>query len=221
MLIEAFILGLLTPTTAVCVLPLFPGFLSFLAQQTAIKSRYAMAIFGLLVSLGVIIFMLLFGLLFSSILQQSLTNYITLFTPIAMLVLLAISILLIIDFDFSRIFPHFNAPNTKNPYFSAFLFGFFFAAIVIPCQPSFLAVFFARQFIEIFGFFTSMMNFLAFGIGMAAPLLLFSLISLRWSRQILGFITRHKTIINRVTGSIMLAITVYYLFFVFRIQELL
>ncbi len=213
-MIEVFILGLLTPLTAVCVLPLFPGFIAFLSQQSNL-GKYGIALFGLLVSIGVLAFMFLFGLLFSYVFEVGLTQYIGIITPIAMMVLIAISILLLIDFDFSRIFPHFNTPESKNPYLSAFLFGFFFAAIVIPCQPSFLTVFFARQFVELNGFAQNMIDFLFFGLGMAAPLLFFALVSLQWSKQIISFITKHKTTINRVTGAIMLVISLYYLLFVF------
>ena len=35
----AFLLGLATPLTAVCVLPLYPGFLSFLASQVSEKEN--------------------------------------------------------------------------------------------------------------------------------------------------------------------------------------
>jgi len=34
-LASSFVLGLLTPLTAVCVLPLYPGFLSFLSGKLA------------------------------------------------------------------------------------------------------------------------------------------------------------------------------------------
>ena len=218
---EAFILGVLTPITAVCVLPLFPGFLAFLANQTKLNTKYATALFGAIVALGVIVFMFLFGLIFSTLFEVSLTSVIGIITPIAMGLLLFVSILLIFNVDIARFLPKFVTPESKNPYLNAFLFGFFFAAIVIPCQPSFIAAFFARQFIVFSGFIPSMMKFLAFGIGLAAPLLLFSLISLKWNQQIMGFLARNKTVINRTTGVIMLVLVLYFLIVDFRIQEVL
>lgn len=216
---EAFILGVLTPLTAICVLPLFPGFLAFLSNQTSLKGKYAAAIFGTVVAVGVVAFMFVFGLVFSYFLEVSLTAVIGIITPIAMGILLIISILLIFDVDFARFLPHFATPESKNPFLNAFLFGFFFAAVVIPCQPGFLAAFFARSLVEFSGFIPSMMKFLAFGIGMAFPLLLFSVFSLRWSTQIIRYLTKHKTIINRTTGAVMLVLVSYFLIVDFKIHE--
>ena len=36
---STFLLGLLTPLTAVCVLPLYPGFLSFLSRKLSTTGR--------------------------------------------------------------------------------------------------------------------------------------------------------------------------------------
>ena len=36
---SSFVLGLLTPLTAVCVLPLYPGFLSYLASHIGVEGE--------------------------------------------------------------------------------------------------------------------------------------------------------------------------------------
>ena len=217
---SAFILGLLTPLTAVCVLPLYPGFLAFLSNQFSSKSGKAdgksLVKFGLIVVSGVVLFMLLIGLLFTSVLQVSLTNVIGIVSPISFGILGVISLFLIFDVDFSRFLPKFNAPVTKNTMWIAFIFGFFFVVIVIPCNPAFIAAFFARSLV-IESFFSSMLGFLSFGFGLGAPLLLFSLVSAQWSQSVIGYLTEHKTFINRTAGIIMLGISIYYLFFVFKI----
>jgi len=103
---SSFILGLLTPLTAVCVLPLYPGFLAFLSSKFSegvSKKTYAML--GVVISLGVITFMLLFGLLFTTILQESLTKWVNIVSPIAFGILLIVSLLLIFDFDFGKFIP--------------------------------------------------------------------------------------------------------------------
>ena len=81
MLLESFLLGLLTPLMAICVLPLFPAFLAFLTNQTGLKGRYAPALFGVIVAIGVITFMFLFGLVFSYFLEISLSAVIGIITP--------------------------------------------------------------------------------------------------------------------------------------------
>lgn len=214
----AFVLGLLTPLGAVCVLPLYPGFLAYLASQVSGKEagRKTIILFGLIITAGVIIFMMLLGLIFTTILEVSLTNIIGIVSPIAFGILLAISFLLIFNVDIGRFLPKGRSPVTKNPWVSAFMFGFFFGAIVVPCNPLFIAALFTRT-ISTIGFAENILRFLFFGIGIGFPLLVFAAISSAATDTIINFLTKRRRIINLVVGIIMLGISIYYLFFVFRI----
>jgi len=217
-ILSSFVLGLLSPLTAVCVLPLYPGFLAFLSNRFSGKeNRKTFVLFGLIILSGIIVFMTLLGVIFTTLLQKSLTNVIGIVSPIAFGILGLVSLALIFDFDLSRFIPKANVQTvSKSPLKSAFIFGFFFGAIVLPCNPAFIAVFFARALL--FGdFFSSMFNFLSFGIGLGFPLLVLSIISGQWSKKIIGFLTKNKRIINLISGLIMLGISIYYLFFVFKI----
>jgi cytochrome c-type biogenesis protein len=216
-LVTSFLLGLATPLTAVCVLPLYPGFLAYLSNRlTGEEGRKSLIMFSLIVVLGVIVFMALLGLIFTTLLKISLTEIIEIVSPIAFGILALIGVMLIFNVDFSRFLPKFTAPTSGNPLKSAFIFGFFFGAIVIPCNPGFIAAFFARAFLAN-DFVGSMLNFLFFGIGLGFPLLAFSVISAQWSQTVIGFLTRHKKPINIISGLIMIGVAVYYLFFVFKI----
>jgi len=218
---SAFVLGLLTPTTAVCILPLYPGFLAYLANQIESVSDDAsrkkfMAFFGLLITLGVIIFMLILGFLFTAVLKVSLTNVIGIVSPIAFIALAVISILMIFNVDIGRFFPKIHAPTSKNPYLNGFFFGFFFGAIVVPCNPAFITAIFTQATLTT-SFFTNIISFLFFGIGIGLPLVILSLLSATSSRAIIGFLTSHKRGINLFAGILMLGISIYYIFFVFRV----
>jgi len=143
----SFVLGVLTPLTAVCILPLYPAFLTYLSNQLSGKSsdRKTYALFGLIAVVGVVTFMMLIGLVFTTILQTSLTTVVTIISPIAFGILFIISLLLIFNIDFTKFIPAAHTPKiSKNPLVSAFAFGFFFGAIVLPCNPGFIAAFFAR-----------------------------------------------------------------------------
>ncbi|MBP2029904.1 cytochrome c-type biogenesis protein [Methanohalophilus levihalophilus] len=214
----SFTLGLLTPLTAVCVLPLYPAFLTYLSNQmknVEEKSKLPI-IFGLLVSAGAILFMTLLGLVFTTILQVSLTNVIGVISPIAFGILFVISILLILDYDIGQFLPQKQVGRKGNPFVSAFLYGFFFGAIVVPCNPLFIAALFTKTLLVV-DFIQNFLNFVAFGVGISFPLLVFSAISSARSKSIIGFLIKHKRRINLATGSIMLVISVYYLLFVFKI----
>jgi cytochrome c-type biogenesis protein len=217
----SFLLGLLTPLTAVCVLPLYPAFVSFLAGRFSDKEEVGKkeyAFMGSVIVLGVLIFMTLLGLLFTTLLQESLTKIIGIVSPIAFGILGLISMFLIFNFDFSKYMPKFRQVNAqnKNPLWVAFLFGFFFGAIVIPCNPAFIATFFARALL-FDSFLNSILNFVSFGIGLGAPLLVFSLVSAQWSQKVIGFLSARKRGINLIAGLIMLGISLYYLIFVFKV----
>jgi cytochrome c-type biogenesis protein len=213
----SFLAGLFAPLGAVCVLPLYPGFLSYLASQVTDKeNKKQIIIFGVIITLGVILSMFLFGLIFTFFLQKSLTKAIGIISPIAFGILAIISIFLIFNFDLGRFFPKINAPVKKNPYLSSLIFGLFFGAIVLPCNPASLAVLFAVS-TSIMEFIVNLFNFVVFGFGMALPLLIFALISAAKSKEILGFLTTKKRAINLIAGIIMLVVAAYYLIFVFRI----
>lgn len=213
----SFLAGLFAPIGAVCVLPLYPGFLAYLSGKVSNKDSRGKIIFlGLVVSFGVLVSMFLFGLIFTFFLQESLTMAIGIISPIAFGILALVSILMIFNFDIGRFIPQVNSPVLKNPVLSAFIFGFFFGAIVLPCNPASLVILFAISTTTT-GFLVNLLNFVLFGIGMALPLLLFSVVSAQWSRKVIGFLTKRKRQINLIAGLIMLGISLYYLLFVFEI----
>jgi len=213
----SFMLGLLTPLTALCVLPLYPGFISYLSSKfSSGKSEVKIKLLGVMVTVGVITFMISLGLLFTTILRVSLTNVIGIISPIAFGILLIISLLLIFNVDIGKYLPKYHAKVGKNPVWSAFLFGFFFGAIVIPCNPAFIAAFFTRALLFT-NFLENMVNFLMFGVGLSFPLLLFTFISSVNTKRVLGFLNNHTRKINFVSGLLMFVISLYYLLFVFKI----
>jgi len=215
-----FILGLLTPLTAVCVLPLYPGFLVYLSRKVSKeppeKQKKMLILFGLLITAGVVLFMGLLGLLFTTILKVSLTDVIGIVSPIAFLFLLLISVFLIFDFDLGRFIPRAKTPRFKNPFVGALSFGFFFGAIVVPCSPLFIAALFATTTATT-DFLVNMLRFAFFGVGIGAPLLAFSALSIVSSDRIIKTLVTYQSAINRTAGISMFVISLYYLLFVFKI----
>jgi cytochrome c-type biogenesis protein len=213
----SFLAGLFAPLGAVCVLPLYPGFLAFLSNKLGRdKDRKKLIYLSLVIMSGIISSMFLIGLIFSFILKSSLTNVIGIISPIAFGILGLVSLAMIFNFDLNKYLPKITSPLSQNPWKSSFLFGFFFGAIVLPCNPASLTILFALSTTTL-DFITNMLNFLLFGLGMGLPLLFISLISISSSGKFISWLTRHKRSINLFAGIIMLVISLYYLFFVFRI----
>jgi cytochrome c-type biogenesis protein len=163
--------------------------------------------------------MLGLGLIFTTILNTSLTIVTEIVSPIAFAILGIISLFLIFNINFETYLPSFRSPRFKDPLKNAFSFGFFFGAIVLPCNPGYIAVFLAEA--TLFSSpVSSLGNFLLFGIGMGAPLFAFTVLSAGKSQKIIGFLKHHEKRINQVSGLIMLAISLYYLVYVFEIVNL-
>ncbi|UCF99892.1 MAG: hypothetical protein JSV89_10240 [Spirochaetaceae bacterium] len=219
---STFILGLLTPLTAVCVLPLYPGFLSFLSRKLSAgeTNRGKSMAFGGLVAGGVILFMLLVGLVFTTLIGTSLTRVIRVVSPLAFAALAVIGVLLIFDIDAGKLLPRTRIPSLNNPYLAALLYGFFFGAIVAPCNPGMIAAFFTKALATTTThLLTNMLHFLLFALGIGFPLLVIALVSGTVSRRIVRFLVKYKAVINRIAGAVMLGISLYYLLFVFRIFQ--
>jgi cytochrome c-type biogenesis protein len=228
--VEAFVVGVLTPLTAACALPLYPGFVSYLARSdrpaNASDDTGAAAdggrsrsplVLGLAVVAGVVAFMGAVGLVFAYVLQESLTTVVEVVSPVAFVVLLGLGVALALDLDTVDRLPGLDPPETGNAYASAFVYGLFFGGIVLPCNPGFIALFFARSPILFDTPFAGFAGFLMFGLGMGAPLLAFAAISEARGRTITRWLARHASAVNRVTGVVMVAVSVYYLLVVFDV----
>ncbi|MFP9059305.1 cytochrome c biogenesis protein CcdA [Natrialbaceae archaeon A-chndr2] len=217
-LFELFVIGVGTPLTAVCVLPLYPAFISYLASAEGRDGRpLSPAVLGVLVVGGVLACMALVGFVFTTVLETSLTRVIETVSPVAFAILGVIGIVLLADLKLFNRIPTLEPPQTRHPSLTAFGYGFFFGAIVLPCNPALIALFFTRVPILFDTWAHGMLGFLAFGLGMGAPLLAFALLSETAGRRIVTVLTRHATVINRGTGAIVLAVSLYYLFWVFAV----
>ncbi|HWQ67432.1 MAG TPA: cytochrome c biogenesis protein CcdA [Methanospirillum sp.] len=212
--ILSFLAGLYTPLGAMCVLPLYPGYIAFLASRTA-SGRGTSAIFlGTAVTAGVIGAMLAFGYLFVSILQLSTGLVIGYLGPAVYLLLAVMSIGMILGFDIGRLIPSIHSPEARTPWLTAMLFGAFFGLVALPCNPASIILLFALSTTTA-DFLSNFINFVIFGVGMATPLLVLSAFSMERNRRVIRFFTSHHILINRLAGVVMLIVALYYLIFVF------
>lgn len=211
----SFILGLLTPTTALCVLPLYPAFLSRMARlaERDHADRAMLAWTGFVVTAGVISFMAVLGLVFTTLLQQSLQRVIGVVSPLAFVVLAVIGVAMMLGIEIRH---KVKLPEPKSPLLASYLYGFFFGAVVIPCNPAFIAAFLARAAL-VADPVASMLNFLAFGVGIGTPLIAFSLVTRAASRKLVNLLVAQERKVSLFAGAIMTGVALYYLVVVFGI----
>jgi len=209
----SFLAGVYTPLGAMCVLPLYPGYIAYLAGQARSGGTSPIKL-GLIVTTGVLLALFSFGLIFVSILQISTGDVIGILGPVIYTLLAFMSIAMIAGFDISRFFPVISTPVGRTPYITAALFGVFFGLVSLPCNPASIILLFAISSTNV-DFVSNFINFVLFGIGMASPLLILSALPMNKNRIIIRFLTGHHLIINRLAGILMLAVALYYLIFVF------
>ncbi|UCD02949.1 MAG: sulfite exporter TauE/SafE family protein [Candidatus Aenigmatarchaeota archaeon] len=199
-----------------CVLPLYPGFLSYISSQPGIENKKRFTrVSGFLVLAGVLIFMSIVGFITAS-LGLSITGFVSIASPIAFGVLVILGIILLAGIDLGKLVPKTNTKVMKNPYASALAFGFMYGPIVIPCNAPLVFAVFAYS-VGIGGFIGSFLPFLFFGLGLGVPLLIISFLSAaRGSWLIKNFVKYHKPI-NRIAGALLVILGLYELIFVFRV----
>ncbi|PKQ14528.1 MAG: cytochrome C biogenesis protein [Actinobacteria bacterium HGW-Actinobacteria-8] len=211
----SYVLGLLTPTTALCVIPLYPAFLARMARLAHREhdNQAVLAWTGLVVTAGVVSFMGLLGLVFTTLLQSSLQRVVGVVSPLAFAVLLVVGLAMMAGLEIRR---KVRLPEPRNPLLASYLYGFFFGAIVVPCNPAFIAAFLARA-VLITDPVSSLGNFLAFGVGIGTPLIAFSLVSRAASRKLVNAVVKWERAISFSAGAVMVAVSAYYLLFVFQV----
>jgi cytochrome c-type biogenesis protein len=217
----SFLAGLFAPLGAVCVLPLYPGFLAWMANQAGEgDGRMLLFRFALIVTTGLIFSFLTIGLFFTWLLRTSMSEAIGIISMIAFLFLAGASICLIADIDLSRIIRTPGVLHHRRPYQNALLFGLFFGLIILPCNPAPIILLFALS-VNAADFFENIIILVAFCVGIAIPVLLISLIPAATNYSLVRTITANRRKINFVCGLFMLVLALYYLFWVFHLQELM
>jgi cytochrome c-type biogenesis protein len=214
-LLLSFVLGFAANLNP-CVLPLYPGFLAYLSSKTEMvnKQRF-IRISGAVVLAGVLTFMVIIGAITAG-LGLSINQFVGTASPIAFGVLVVLGVILLLDINLMKLLPQWKTPIKKNPWYSAFIFGFLYGPIVIPCNAPLVFAVFAYS-VGLVSFLDRFILFLAFGIGLGVPLLLLSFMSSTKSSWLIKKFVKYHTPINRVAGALLIVLGLYELIFVFRV----
>jgi cytochrome c-type biogenesis protein len=191
-----------------CVLPLYPGFLAYVAGSSeALKRGW---VTGLLVLAGVVSFMLALGLLVATLaVPTSVVNLIAI--PLSATIVLLLGILLLCNVSVFERIPTIQLPGISNPYANAYFYGVLYGPVSFPCSAAFaISVFTLAVTATEFGL--SVLAFLMFGLGLGIPLLVIAILGQRWQLAITRFFARNKSAVNRVSGALLVAVAVLILY---------
>ncbi len=199
-LATAFGLGLLA-TASPCALPLYPGFLAFLAGG---GGGGGSGWLGAFVLAGVLSMMLALGALIAA-LSLAVGQVLVVVTPLADLLVGALGLALVAGLDpFARL-PVLSVSSGGSAARAAYVYGLMYGPIALPCSGALLVAIFALSttlgtFIERLAFF------LSFGLGFGVPLLAISLLADARQRALVRAFTRDHRIVARAAGAVLIAV---------------
>lgn len=211
--IEGFLLGMGSILTNVCLLPLYPGMIAFLAgnlDSTAERKQQTMLFLGVLALLGVLSMMLVLGIIFTIIsgIYGNALPYVVLSSYLLVVVLGGA---MVFGFNPFKSISTVQAPLLKNPLATAYLYGVLLAPMTLPCTGPLLLAALARANVSagagaIFG---ELVFFLSFGLGFGWPLVLLPVIAVPLQRRFIRWMVQHSGIITRLSGALLLVVGIY------------
>lgn len=208
-LLEAFLLGNSAILTNVCVLPLYPGLIAYLAgnaQQA--RAQRATKWLGLLVLAGVLSLMTLVGLALY-LLQQSFGAILPWLLPLIYGVVIVMGVLMLSGRNpFTRLSTT-QAPVLSNPYAGAYVYGLLLGPMTLPCAGPLVVSAFLLGAGSFTGLAGSLAYFVAFGIGFGWPLVLLPFAAVSLQRRFTRWMSQNYTLLTRVAGVLLIAIGLF------------
>ncbi|MFN8412049.1 MAG: cytochrome c biogenesis protein CcdA [Anaerolineales bacterium] len=202
--VTSLLLGLLT-TASPCILPLYPGFLSYLAGQDEMGHRKYFL--GFFVLDGVLTMMLALGALIASLAIPA-GKVLMYMLPLADLLIFLLGILLLLNINPFKTLPQIQFPTLRHPFINAYVYGLLYGPIALPCSGPMVVSIFALS-LTVGDALTQLWTFLWFGLGLGIPLLLLSFLSARFQHQLTRLLARHSRIVNLIGGLLLIAVAIY------------
>ena len=204
--LTSLLLGLLA-TASPCVLPLYPGYLAYLSGQDQAGAGRQRYFLGFFVLAGVLTMMLALGGLIA-LLSIPVGNVLRYIVPLADLFIMTLGVLMVMDRNPFKTLPQIQVPLLRHPFMNAYVYGFLYGPIALPCSGPLVVAIFALSF-TVGEALSKLWVFLWFGLGFGIPLLILSLLSGAFQRQLTMLFVRHSRLINIIGGLLLIGIAVY------------
>ena len=207
----AFLLGNAAILGNVCVLPLYPGLIAFLAGNMHTQHdrvRQGGVLLGASVLAGVLVTMIALGFVLFS-LGQSFSRILPWLLPVIYGVVIALGIAMILGKNpFARVSTT-QAPMLSNPYAASFLYGALLAPMTLPCTGPVIIGAFVLGVGSAAALSESLLYFLAFGLGFGWPLLVLPLVAMPLQRGVTRWLAGNALALGRLAGALLLVIAAF------------
>lgn len=209
-LVASFLLGL-GSAAAPCLLPLYPGFIAYLAGTTSDgRPPRGAGLLGLAVLAGLLATMVVLGAVIS-LLAVPFGDVLRWSIPISAVVLFALGIALLADRNpFARL-AGVQVPVLRNPLAQAFVYGLLVGPVALPCAGPFLVALLAIS-IGLADSLTRVGSFVVYGLGFGLPLVALAAIGATRAQATARLVARHHVAISRVAGALLIVTAAYELY---------
>lgn len=207
--LEAFVLGNQAILTNVCLLPLYPGLVAFLAGNSAagMESKTGRWL-GLIVLAGILTMMLLVGFALYA-LNAAFGAVLPVLLPIIYGFVIVLGVLMLLGYNpFTRLNTA-QMPILRSRYATAYVYGLLLGPVTLPCTgPLITSVFLlgADNFAQLSD---GLLYFLAFGLGFGWVLVALPFFAAAFQRRFTGWITANYRLLTRISGLLLVAIGVF------------
>ena len=206
-ILTSLTIGLLS-TTSPCVLPLYPGFLAYIAGgYRQMDNRVGRYFLGFFVLAGVLFMMLMLGFVIA-LLSISVGRALSVIIPLADLVIILLGVLLLFDINPFVKLPQIPLPILSSPFINAFVYGLLYGPIALPCSGPLLVSVFVLS-LTVKEVISKLNVFFWFGIGFGLPLLLLSFVSGASGRWITRQFAQRARSINFISGLLLIGVGIY------------
>jgi cytochrome c-type biogenesis protein len=201
-MVASFLLGIGTAASP-CLLPLYPGFIAYLAGSGEAASGRVTAALGLAVVLGVLTAVIGVGIVFS-LLALPLSGLLELIVPLTTVVLVALGLLLLSGRNpFARL-ASIRVPVVRHPGAQAYVYGLVLGPVALPCSGPFLIALLAIS-VGVLDAAARIGTFAAFGLGFGLPLILLSVVGAARGRAIARAVAARHGLVMRLAGVLVIA----------------
>lgn len=206
-LLEAFVLGNTAILTNVCMLPLYPSMVAYLAADSG-RGRGWSGLLGVLVLAGILTMMTIVGLALF-LLRASFGAVLPWLLPLVYGSVIVLGILLLLGKSPFAQLAAVNAPVFRNPYLTAFSYGLLLGPMTLPCAGPIIVSAFVLGTGSIGSLADGLLYALAFGLGFGWPLIALPLLASPVQRLFTSWVVGRYALLTRAAGVLLVSIGVF------------
>jgi cytochrome c-type biogenesis protein len=200
LLVTSFVLGI-GAASSPCLLPLYPGFLAYLAGGAGREPRTAPFVLALFIVAGVLTTVIALALVVSA-LAISLSSLLSALVPATTIALAVLGVVMLAGRNpFARL-ASVRVPVVRHPLGQAFVYGLLMGPVAIPCSGPFLVALLGIS-IGIVDGGVRLLSFVVFGIGFCLPLLVLAAVGTVRGQALARWLVARQGIVLRVSGALL------------------